>query len=96
MDIQISRLLIYFKGGLRSGTIKSSLVSPIGRCETGMLASVHIHETTQVDLPDVLLKQVSNKTKAAHLADPLGWSHECGHWPAYLPQGYLVEGMVSR
>ena len=36
MDIQISRLLIYFKGGLRSGTIKSSLVSPIGRCEIGI------------------------------------------------------------
>ena len=32
------------------------------------------------------------KTKAAHLADPLGWSHECGHWPAYLPPGVIRIG----
>ena len=51
---------------------------------SGMLASVHIHETTQVDLPDVLLLSCLKPVLAAHLADPIGWSHECGHWPAYL------------
>ena len=38
------------------------------------------------------------KTKAAHLADPLGWSHECGHWPAYLvvrDQSFMSESTIA-
>ena len=56
MDIQISRLLIYFKGGLRSGTIKCSLVSPndfsgtqtAGLCDLGTSMEMGMHQSDKV------------------------------------------------